>query len=77
MPILERFEIPVAGWQVYRTASELHTAVGDMEMAGKHRANAVEAIMKLADSFEQGDPLIESFLTAPPVRRVLERSASA
>ena len=77
LPILERFEIPVTVWQVHRTASDLYADQGDMERAGGHRARAIEVIRQLADSFEQGDPLIESFLSAPPVRRILQRVASA
>ena len=77
LPILEKFEIPVAAWQVYRTAWDLYAGEGDREQAAKFRARAVEAIMRLADSFEPGDPLKESLLTGPPVRRILERAVSA
>jgi hypothetical protein len=42
-----------------------------------YRARAIEVIMRLADSFEHGDPLIETFLNAPPIRRIFERGASA
>ena len=77
LAILERFGIPVASWQVHRTAWDLFTEMGDREAAAHHRARAIEVITGLADSLEQGDPLHESFLAAPPVRRVLERAMSA
>ena len=77
LPILEKFEIPATAWQVHRTAWQLYAGEGDRERAERHRASAVEAVMRVADSFEDGDPLRTSFLTAPPVRRILERGASA
>jgi DNA-binding winged helix-turn-helix (wHTH) protein/tetratricopeptide (TPR) repeat protein len=73
LAILDRFDIPVAAWQVHRTAGDLYADVRDRERAKRHRARAKEVIMRLADSFEQGEPLRESFLTAAPVRRILER----
>jgi tetratricopeptide (TPR) repeat protein len=77
LPILEHFEIPVAAWQVYRTAWDLYVAEGDRERADQSRASAIEVIMRLADSFDSGDPLRQSFLTGPPIRRILERRVSA
>uniref|UniRef100_Q022K7 Transcriptional regulator, putative ATPase, winged helix family n=1 Tax=Solibacter usitatus (strain Ellin6076) TaxID=234267 RepID=Q022K7_SOLUE len=77
LPILEKFEIPVTAWQVHRTAWDLFTGDGDREKADRHRAHAVGIIRQLAGSFEECDPLIESLLNAPPVRRLLPRVASA
>jgi DNA-binding winged helix-turn-helix (wHTH) protein/tetratricopeptide (TPR) repeat protein len=77
LPILEKFEIPVTAWQVHRTAWDLYADEGDRESADRHRARAIEIIKQLVDSFEQGDPLIESLLGAPPIRRILPRVASA
>jgi hypothetical protein len=77
LPIVEKFEIPVAAWQVHRTACDLNAGNGDRERAEMHRASAIEMITRLADSFEPGDPLCESLLTAPPIRRILERGVSA
>ena len=77
LPFLDKFEIPMAAWQVHRTAWEVFARQGDRERADKSRARAIEVIMRLADSFEQGDPLIESFLTAPTIRRIFERGTSA
>ena len=71
LAILDRFDIPVAAWQVHRTAGDLYADVGDRERAGGHRARAKELILRIADSFDCDEPLRESLLTAPPVRRVL------
>ena len=76
LAILDQFEIPLAGWQVHRTAWNLCTALGDSEKAGSHRARAKHLITSIADSFEPGEPLRKTFLSAPPVSRVLGNAAS-
>jgi hypothetical protein len=76
LPILDQFDIPSAAWQVHRTAWQAFAGAGDRERADKSRAKAIEAIMRIADSLDQGDPLIESFLTAPDIRRIFERGTS-
>jgi hypothetical protein len=71
LAILDRFNIPVAAWQVHRTAWDLYADIGDRESADGHHARTRELIMRIADSFDDDEPLRESLLTAPPVRRVL------
>ena len=71
LAILDKFDIPVAGWQVHRTAWDLYANEGDRERAEEHRRRAQELVMRIADSLEHDEPLRESLLTAPPVRRVL------
>jgi len=71
LAILDRFDIPVAAWQVHRTAWDLYADVGDRERADGHRARAKELIMRIADSFDDREQLRESLLSAPPVRYVL------
>ncbi|HVT94436.1 MAG TPA: AAA family ATPase [Bryobacteraceae bacterium] len=71
LAILDRFEIPVAAWRVHRTAWDLCSDFGDPEKAGEHRMLARELIMRIADSFDDGEPLRQSLLAAPPVRRVV------
>jgi tetratricopeptide (TPR) repeat protein len=71
LAILDRSDIPVTAWQVHRTAWDLCRDFGDRESADEHRALARELIMRIADSFDDGEPLRESLLSAPPVRRVL------
>ena len=77
LAVLDKFEIPVAGWQVHRTAGDLCEDEGDHARANEHRARAQELIMKIADSFEPGEPLRASFLAAQPIHRVREQAVSA
>ncbi len=76
LAVLDKFEIPVAGWRVHHTAWRICRAEGDGGTAARHRAHAQEMITTIADSFEPDEPLRKCFLTAPPVRPVLEQSAS-
>jgi tetratricopeptide (TPR) repeat protein len=70
--ILEKYDIPVSAWQVHSSAWNLNAGGGDRELADQHRERAKAFIMRIADSFEHGEPLRESLLSAPPVCRVLE-----
>ena len=72
---LENFDNPVPGWQVHSTASSLYADRGDAEMANRHRTRAKELIMGIADSFQHDEPLRQSLLTAPPVRRLLSEGS--
>src|SRR6266850_524892 len=65
-----KLEIPVSAWRVHATAWDLYSHQREDESAEAHRARAKELIMKIADSFKQGEPLRESFLSAAPVRRI-------
>lgn len=71
LAILDKFDIPVAAWQVHRTAWDLYGEIGENRKAEEHRARAHKVILSLADSFEPGEPLRDSLLAAAPVRRVL------
>ena len=77
MTILDSFDIPVVAWQVHRTARDLYIDEGDRERADSHRARAKASIMRIADSFDQGEPLRESLLAAPPIRHILGYATSA
>jgi hypothetical protein len=77
LAITDKLEIPVAGWQVHRTAGDLREDEGDHPSAAKHRARARELIMKIADSFEPEEPLRASFLAAPPIQRLFGEATSA
>jgi hypothetical protein len=74
---LELFETPIAAWKVHATAAEVHRRTGDVEAAEGHRAAAEAAILSLAASLPEGDPLRESLLSAGPVRRILGREPAA
>ena len=77
LAILDRFTIPLVGWRVHATAWDVFRYARQDERAETHRLRAQEVIMQLANSFEPGEPLRESLLCAPPVRRILDRSVSA
>ena len=72
LAMVDKVDIPVAAWQVHRTAWDLYTDEGNRVKAGEHRQRAHELIMRIADSFASDEPLRQSLLRAPPVRRVLE-----
>jgi hypothetical protein len=65
---VERWEIPVAAWRVYATAAE---AAIHPEPEREHWKLSAETIIRLADSLSRTEPLRETFLSAPPIRRIL------
>ena len=71
---IEGFEVPLAHWRVHSTASELHRALGNRELAEHHRESSSATIMKLANSLPADEPLRKIFLSAPLVRKILEDS---
>ena len=77
LAIVNNLDIPMAAWQVHRTAWCNYADEGNREKAHTHRSRAKEFIMKLADSFDYDEPLRESLLTAPPVLRILGHGVSA
>jgi hypothetical protein len=77
LAVIEQFESTVSSWLVHRTAWDICRDEGDREKAEHHRERAKKLIMKIADSFEQDEPLRGSFLGAPHVRRVFEEGTSA
>ncbi len=77
MPILKQFDIPVAAWRVHATAWDSYRYMGQNRTAEEHRASARQVIMRLADSFEPDEPLRETLLTAPPIRRIVEYAAGS
>ena len=77
LAVVDQLGIPVSGWQVHRTAGDLCEDEGDHARANEQRARAQQLIMKIADSFEPGEPLRASFLAVPPIHRLREQAASA
>jgi DNA-binding winged helix-turn-helix (wHTH) protein len=74
---MEGFEAPLARWRLNATAFELYQALGNRDLAERHRALSLDTIMKLANSLPAGEPLQDTFLSAPRVRKVLGESKSA
>ncbi len=75
LEIVDRFEAPVAGWQVHATAWRLYQSRQQYAEAESHRERAQADIFKIADSFPKGEPLRESFLSAAPIARIFSPSA--
>ena len=75
LEIVDRFEVPVAGWQVHATAWRLYQSRQLYAQAESHREYAQADIFKIADSFRTGEPLRQSFLSAAPIARILSPSA--
>jgi predicted ATPase len=68
LSLVERWEIPVAAWRVHATAAEV---APDPELARAQWRLSAETIARLADSLSRTEPLRETFLSAPPIRRIL------
>jgi len=74
LSIVESFAVPVAAWQVHATAWDLYRHAKNDVAAERNRASAEAHILVIANSFTSDDPLRRSFLSAPPVRRVLDKA---
>jgi DNA-binding winged helix-turn-helix (wHTH) protein/tetratricopeptide (TPR) repeat protein len=76
LAIVDQFDIPVVAWRVHTTASDLYVYQEHRERAAAHRTRARELVMRITDTFDEGEPLRESFLSSPLVRRIFEDVAS-
>jgi len=74
LALAESFEVPVAAWQVHSTAWELYRHLNDEVVAERNRGLAKMHILTIANSFTSDAPLRKSFLSAPLVRRVLDKA---
>jgi tetratricopeptide (TPR) repeat protein len=70
LTVLDKFEVPVAGWQVHATAWDLYQHAKEGKRAEIHRAKAEAYILRLANSFAEDEPLRAAFLAAAAVRRI-------
>ncbi|HEX4168301.1 MAG TPA: AAA family ATPase [Bryobacteraceae bacterium] len=71
---MEGWEVPLAAWRVHATGAELSDHMGNSGLAEYHCQLSRATISKLSNSLPLEDPLRKAFLSAPPVRRVLETS---
>jgi hypothetical protein len=69
---IEGYEVPIATWRIHGTAAELHSRANSHDLAEHHRDLSRATIMKLANSLEPEDPLRATFLSAVPVRKILD-----
>jgi DNA-binding winged helix-turn-helix (wHTH) protein/tetratricopeptide (TPR) repeat protein len=68
---MEGFEVPLAAWRVHATAFELYQSSGDRDLAERHLALSRETIIKLANSLPTEEPLRQTYLSAPVVRKII------
>ncbi|HKN01705.1 MAG TPA: hypothetical protein VJX23_14405, partial [Candidatus Binataceae bacterium] len=68
---MEGFEVPVAAWRVHATTAELCRSMEKSKEAVHQRELSRATILKLADSLPAEEPLRKTFLSAPPVLKVL------
>ncbi len=65
------FTVPLAAWRVHATAFEVFSKAGDRGLAEHHLSLSRETIMKLANSLPACEPLRQTFLSAPIIRKTL------
>jgi len=70
----EGSEVPLATWRVHATGAELSDHMGNSGLAEYHRQLSRATILKLSNSLPTEEPLRKIFLSAAPIRRVLETS---
>jgi tetratricopeptide (TPR) repeat protein len=76
LAILDKFDVPIVSWRVYRTAWDLCISEESLK-AEEYRARAKEVIRRLENSFELEEPLRESLMRAAEVRHILGQAVSA
>ena len=71
---LKGFDLPSVAWRVHGTASWLRARAGEPDLAREHEKRAEAALMLVANSFEQHDPLHASLQAgARALKEKLER----
>jgi tetratricopeptide (TPR) repeat protein len=65
------FNVPLAAWRVHRTAGDVF-GLTNSARAAKHRAHAERVVLELAASLADVESLRQTFLSAQPVRDVLD-----
>jgi tetratricopeptide (TPR) repeat protein len=66
------WEVPLAAWRVHATGADISEQMGNSGLAEYHRQLTRATILKLANSLPGEEPLRETFLSAAPIRKVLE-----
>jgi tetratricopeptide (TPR) repeat protein len=75
LDVITTFDVPLARWRVHATAWEVYRQLNSRD-AELHRSSAHHAALDLAGSMADLEPLRERFLSAHPIRRVIERKGS-
>jgi tetratricopeptide (TPR) repeat protein len=74
LSVVECFAVPVAAWQVHATAWDFYRHAKNDAAAESNRAFAEAHILAIVNSFTSDEPLRGIFLSAAPVRRVLDKA---
>jgi len=77
LSVIRDCEVPLAAWRVHGTAARLLDRACEEGLAENHREMSRSTIIKLANSLHADDTLRETFLLAPAVRGVLDRTMRA
>ena len=70
--LMEGFEVPLAGWRVHASVTELEGRRGNERAAERHRSLGRATALSLANSLVDHERLRETFLAAPPVRAIVD-----
>jgi tetratricopeptide (TPR) repeat protein len=76
LEVLDRADIPVAAWRVHATAWDVYRRMEPSD-AEIQLAKAQSVIGQIAESLREFESLRDSFLSAKPVRRVLDAGHSS
>jgi len=71
LAIVTKLDIPATAWRVHATRADLAARVGDDVAAEQHRTRAEAVVLALAQSLDPEEPLRDTFLSSPPVRRIV------
>jgi len=74
---MQGFDLPIAEWVVHATAADMYECMGRSELAERHSGMSRSTIERLAMSLQADNALRRTFLTAAPVRKILESGATA
>ncbi len=68
---MKGLEVPLARWRVHATAAEFYHRMKARDLSRQHLALSRDTVMQLADSLLLAEPLRQTFLSAPLIRRIL------
>jgi DNA-binding winged helix-turn-helix (wHTH) protein/tetratricopeptide (TPR) repeat protein len=76
LEIVERSEIESGVWRTFATASKVYRHAKELKTADMYRDRAESCIRAIADSLGPHEPLRSVFLSADPVRLILQAKAA-
>jgi len=76
LAIVAKYDIPTTSWRVHATRADLARSVKDEAAAERHRARAEAVVSALAESFDRDEPLRQTFLSSPRIRRICRPRAA-